>query len=121
MTGIITSPENVDCEFGIISSDYAPTIDRPARDRGRPEPTAANPLERLAQLMHSNDRLMEELATVRRRIVRAREYMLSPKRNFRFAAENLAHCKNKHRGVLAQLRANRIEANRILGLDRAAS
>ncbi len=81
------------------------------RVEGRATPTvAANPLERLAQIMRSNDRLMDELAVGRERVARARAYLDEPTCNARFGAAHLDRCRAKHAGVLAQLRANRIEA-----------
>lgn len=76
---------------------------------------AANPLERMAQLVRSNDLLMGELEKARGRVVRARLALETPAGNTRLGSLYLEHCKSKHRGVLAQLRANRIEANRLLG------
>ncbi len=78
-------------------------------------PAAANPLERLAQLVIANDRLMDELATSRARIVAARSYLDSPGCNARFGSAHLERCRSKHSGILAQLRANRIEALHLLG------
>jgi hypothetical protein len=77
-------------------------------------PTAANPLERLAQLVNSNDRLMDELTTSRARIVSARNYLDRPGCNARFGKAHLERCRDRHSGILAQLRANRIEALRLL-------
>jgi hypothetical protein len=82
----------------------------------RPNPTiASNPLERLAQLVIANDRLMDELAASRARIVAARVYLDSPDCNPRFGSAHLERCRSKHSGILAQLRANRIEALHLLG------
>ncbi|WP_435017772.1 hypothetical protein TA3x_005392 [Tundrisphaera sp. TA3] len=86
-------------------------VDRPNRGRD-----AANPLERLVQLMHSNDRLAGELELARGRIVRARAALATPAGDTRVGALYLAVCKTKHRGILAQLRANRHEVNEILGM-----
>jgi hypothetical protein len=80
----------------------------------RPQP-ATNPLERLAQLVHSNDRLMDELTTSRARIVSARSYLDRPGCNVQFGSAHLERCRTRHSGILAQLRANRIEALRLLG------
>jgi len=76
---------------------------------------ACNPLERLTQLVHSNDRLMDELTTSRARIMAARAYLDRPGCNTRFGSAHLERCRNRHSGILAQLRANRIEALRLLG------
>ena len=76
---------------------------------------AANPLERLAQLVNSNERLMDELATSRLRVSDARAYLDAPGCNARFGEAHLDRCRVRHSGILAQLRANRIEALRLLG------
>ena len=78
-------------------------------------PIASNPLERLAQLVVSNDRLMDELVTSRTRIVAARAYLDNPGCHARFGSAHLERCRTKHSGILAQLRANRIEALQLLG------
>lgn len=99
---------------GSIVADELPGIipgDRP----DSPPPIATGPLERLAQLMNFNDRLMEDLATSRRRIVRARAYLDGPGGHARFGLAHLERCHMKHSGILAQLRANRIEALHLLG------
>jgi hypothetical protein len=89
-------------------------IDRPAWVERVPL-VALNPLERLAQLVNSNDWLMDELTTSRARIVSARAYLDRPGCNTRFGSAHLERCRAKHSGILAQLRANRIEALRLLG------
>ncbi len=76
---------------------------------------ASNSLERLAQLMISNDELMDELVTSRARIVAARTYLDKPACNLRFGLAHLERCRTKHSGILARLRANRIEALQLLG------
>jgi hypothetical protein len=78
-------------------------------------PIASNSLERLAQLMISNNRLMDELVTSRARIVAARIYLDKTDRNLRFGLAHLERSRVKHSGILAQLRANRIEALQLLG------
>jgi hypothetical protein len=76
---------------------------------------ASNPLERLSQLVNANDQLMDELTTSRARIVSARAYLDRPGCNARFGSAHLERCRARHSGVLAQLRANRIEALHLLG------
>jgi hypothetical protein len=78
-------------------------------------PSNSNPLERLSQLMLSNDRLMDELSVGRAKIVAARTYLDRPGSNARFGSAHLERCRSHHSGVLAQLRANRIEALHLLG------
>ena len=102
--------ENSNADSQLIAT----ALSSPARN----EPTASNapnPLERLAQLVLANDRLMDELATSRARIVAARVYLDGPESNVRFGSAHLERCRIKHSGILSQLRANRIEALHLLG------
>ncbi len=91
----------------------------PHRPRGgRPAPAiAANPLERLAQLMRSNERLMDDLAASRARLETARAYLDEPGGNAPLGTAHLDRCRVKHSGILARLRGNRIEAFDLLGRD----
>lgn len=73
------------------------------------------PLERLSQLENSHERLMDEMATSRRRIADARAYLEVPACNVRFGEAHLERCRARHSGILAQFRANRLEALRLLG------
>jgi hypothetical protein len=89
----------------------------PDRPR-RPEPVApaaSNPLERLAQLLLSNDRLIADLTASRSRIVSALAYLDQPDCNLRFGSAHLERCRARHSGILAELRANRVEALHLLG------
>jgi len=63
---------------------------------------------------------MDELASSRERISRARSYQLEPGCNARFGSAHFDRCRAKHSGILAQLRANRIEALAILGRGASA-
>ncbi len=103
------------------SASYSqPTMMTRPKPAGRPAtnpPALANPLERLAQLIRSNDRLLDDLATSRQRIVAALTYLDKPGCNARFASAHLDRCRNRHAAILAQLRANRIEALDLLGAE----
>ncbi len=87
-----------------------------AKVRRRPDDRAdsGNPLERLVEIMRSNDRLMGELAASRERIDRARAYLDAPGSNARFGSAHLDRCRARHSAILAWLRANRIEALALL-------
>ena len=93
----------------------APTPSPALREAPATPPVVGNPLERLAQLVHSNDRLMDELTVSRGRIVAARTYLDRPGCHARFGSAHLERCRTKHTGILAQLRANRIESLHLLG------
>jgi len=102
------------CELLVADARLASSSVPSARERPTPSP-AANPLERLAQLLLANDRLMDELASSRERVARAGAYRDEPECNLRFGAAHFERCRARHSGILAQLRANRIEALGILG------
>jgi hypothetical protein len=87
----------------------------PDTDYSERRDLAVNPLERLTQLLHSNDRLMAALASSRERIASARAYLDAPDCNRRFAEAHLDRARARHSSILARLRANRIEALEILG------
>jgi uncharacterized membrane protein len=109
------TPASFACGPSFADSQFQPT--NPGRpDRAELTPSvASNPLERLAQLVNANDRLMDELTTSRARIVAARAYLDRPGCNARFGSAHLERSRGRHSGILAQLRANRIEALRLLG------
>lgn len=69
-----------------------------------------SPLERLAAIMLGNDVLMDELVVSRARVDAARVYLDREGCNLRFGSAHLELCRAKHSGLLARLRANRIEA-----------
>jgi hypothetical protein len=99
----------------LISNSHSPTkTSQPPFSRPAP-PSLSNPLEQLTQLMLSNDNLMDELTVSRAKIVSARSYLDRPGCNVGFGSAHLERCRSKHSGVLAQLRANRIEALHLLG------
>jgi hypothetical protein len=75
-----------------------------------PSTPPPNPLERLAQLVHANDRLIDDLTSSRARIVAALTYLDKPDCNIAFGSAHLQRCRTRHARILAQLRANRIEA-----------
>ncbi len=103
--------------YGTIITNPQNLLELASPRRVRPAPSyriATNPLERLAQLMLSNERLMEDLATSRSRIASARGYLDGPDCHVRFGEAHLDRSRAKHSGILAQLRANRIEALHLL-------
>ncbi len=83
--------------------------------RSEPVAPASNPLERLAQLVIANDRLIDELTRSRARIVAALTYLDEPGCHARFGSAHLERCRDRHAAILAELRANRIEALQLLG------
>jgi hypothetical protein len=87
----------------------------PGDPASRRLPVPPNPLERLTQIVQSNDHLLGELQKFRGKVNCARAYLDDPRCNIVLGTVSLNWARTKHTGVLAQLRANRIEANHILG------
>jgi hypothetical protein len=100
---------------GMLSADLQFNPTNPPISNRQTLPIASNSLERLGQLLISNDRLMDALVTSRARIVSARNYLDRPGCQTRFGSAHLERCRVNHSGILAQLRANRIEALHLLG------
>ena len=73
-----------------------------------------NPFERLVQIMKENDDLLAALRQLGARLAQARAYLAEPGCNAALGNANLLRVKTKHSCVLVLLRANRIEAQRIL-------
>ncbi len=70
---------------------------------------------RLVKIMQSNERLISELRALATRLERARAYLTELGCHRNLATANLAHLKAKYSGVLALLRANRLEARELFG------
>ncbi len=75
-------------------------------DEGR----EADPFGRLVRLMKTNERLFADLKALDAKVGQAKSYLLAPDSHLPLALANLARLKSKHSGLLALLRANRIEA-----------
>lgn len=110
--------DSILCEIPVL--EILGTPSRARRDwPSSPPPIAVNPLERLAQLLRANERLMGDLATSRARIWDARAYLDGPGGDLHFGEAHLDRCRIKHSGILAQLRANRIEALGLLAAGKS--
>ena len=79
-------------------------------DRERP-----NDFERLVRLVRDNERLRADLEATRARARRAWAYLTEPASNPALALAQLEHLRQKRSAILAQLRANLIEARELLG------
>jgi hypothetical protein len=79
------------------------------------EAEAARPdaFERLVRLLKDNERLVGELRSLGDRLMRARAYRAEPGCNVALAEAHINRLRAKHSGVLALLRANRIEAHEL--------
>ena len=77
---------------------------------------------RIVRLMKDNERLFADLGAIVARIEQARAYLAVPDCHLPLGLANLSRLKVKHSGLLALLRANRIEALDALGTlgERAA-
>jgi hypothetical protein len=81
---------------------------------GTTQPTPENAFARLARLVHSNERLLAELAVLDARLVEAEVYLAMASSNLGLARAYRARTKRQRSRVLAMLRANRIEAREFL-------
>jgi len=77
---------------------------------------AADPFGRLVGIMKSNERLFADLRALEVKIGQAKSYLAAPDSHLPLALANLDRLKSKHSGLLALLRANRIEALVALGV-----
>jgi hypothetical protein len=77
-------------------------------------PPAENGFERLVRLVRDNEHLFEQARELRVRLNRARTYLAEPQSNPILGHAQLNRLRNQHSGVLARLRANRIEAQELL-------
>ena len=76
-------------------------------------------LGRLIGLMKENERLFAEQRLTRERMIEARLYQISPQNNPVFATAVIERLRQRHSGLIAVLRSNRIEARALLaGLER---
>ncbi len=82
--------------------------------RERAVAAGSNDFERMVRLLKSNESLFEELRALRRRIQGVRAYLADPSGNPAVGRAFYTRLRAKHSGVLALLRANRIEAQQIL-------
>ena len=91
------------------------------REAGRVETTTravqaeSNPFGRLVQLVQVNERLIADLDQLGRRQADARAYLSRSDCNLKLGTALVAFLKAKRSGILCQLRANRIEAEQIVG------
>lgn len=81
----------------------------------------AGGFERLVRLLKDNERLVGELQGLGGRLARARAYRAEPGCNVPLAEAHINRLRAKHSGVLALLRANRIEAHGLVQDARVAS
>ncbi len=112
MSGILPSP------WGPSGpSDWQPRVVDRERAVG-PQPSLhvepEGTLAVMARLIASNDRLMAEAQSIRRRIEEARAYLSQPGCHARLGAAYLDRLQLRRSAAMALLRANRIEARALL-------
>lgn len=71
-------------------------------------------LGRLIGLMRENERLFVQQRLTRERLIEARLYQLSPQNNPILASALIDRLRQRHFGLMAVLRSNRIEAHALL-------
>jgi hypothetical protein len=79
------------------------------------EAEAPGEFGRLVRIYRSNERHLSELKALAARIAQARQYLAKAGSNRPLGQAQLDRLRMKHSAALVQLRANRIEAGRILG------
>ncbi len=82
---------------------------------------AAADIDRMVVLLRSNEHLFGALEGVSKRLHEVRTYLAQDDCNVSLGRECYRYWRTRHSGVLTQLRANRLEARRVLArLDAAA-
>ena len=89
-----------------VSKTTFPEVKSPCRN--------LNLVDSLLSNYTRNERLLNELKSLRQKLNRARAYIESPSCNRPFALANLDRLKLKHGAALTLLRASRIESQRLL-------
>ncbi len=74
----------------------------------------ASDFERMVALLRSNERLFGTLDGVSQRLHEVRTYLAQDDCNVSLGRECYRYWRSRHSGVLTQLRANRLEARRVL-------
>jgi hypothetical protein len=95
-----------------MESEQNPVYGNQMPDAGIP---TSNPFERLVQILRMNERLLGELQRLNGRLEEARDYLARPGGNVALGMAVLGRAKRRRSAVLCRLRAQRIEADRILG------
>ncbi len=98
-------------DFGLSNLPFSSAS--PALDTS-PKIHSGNDLLRLFTLHDHNERLLNELKSLRTRLNHAQAYLDSPSRNPALAIANVNHLKAKHSAALASLRSSRREAHELL-------
>ena len=89
--------------------------------RGGLEPEAGDLFGRIVAIMKQNERLIADLDGTREQAAEAFQYLEKPGANRGLARAQIGRLRSKRSGLLAMLRANRIEALSILGHLEAAA
>jgi hypothetical protein len=86
----------------------------PAGETGSGLEAAVGDFDRMVKLLRSNEQLFGKLEDVSRRLDEVRSYLAEDDCNVTLARECHRYWRTRHSGVLTQLRANRVEARRLL-------
>jgi len=79
------------------------------------EISLGNPFAKLVQILKWNECLLGDLQRWNGQLEEARDYLVRPGSNVVLGMATLERAKRRRSAVLCRLRANRIEADRILG------
>ncbi len=97
---------------GMISEDVAVTVTESAR--AAEGPGGRDLFGRFVNLYQSNEFLIAELASVKKKVVSAQAYLESTGSNPSLAKAQLNHLKVRRSAILTMLRANRLQAQDLL-------
>ena len=101
--------------FGVQERSTHEPTPMPGRIVTATTPRPEDDFGRLIRIVESNERLFDGLRALTRRLEDARAYLAEPGCHRHLGQANLAYLKVKYSGVLALLRANRLEAQALLG------
>lgn len=99
---------------GACRPSRATSVSRVPADPAGPD--RSNPLGQIARLLRDNDLLFAELSATLRRLRQAREYLRDEDSSPELGLVLLGRLRRRRLVLMERLRANRIEANRLLGL-----
>jgi hypothetical protein len=98
-----------------FSSESSPHVVQPVCPTPGDEPTEVNLFAQLVSAYHQQKTLTNRLRSLTFRLNCTRTYLESPTCNQTLALANLRYLKMKRYGVLALLRANRRQAEQLVG------
>jgi hypothetical protein len=100
--------------FEILNSSLGDDSFRSMTLVPQPPVSAPHAIHSLTTIYSRNERLLNELKSLRFKLNKAQSYLESPSCNRSLALANVLHFKTKHSATLTQLRASRRESHQLL-------